>query len=112
MLDFGFTGKIYPVNPSGSGILGLVAYPSLNEVTRPVDLAMVIIPPPAVLGVIEQCAQKGTKAIILGSEGFAEASKQVIVLQRQVVDIARRSKLHIIGPNTISVVNLRGNKVP
>lgn len=105
MLDFGFTGKIYPINPSGGEVLGLAAYSSLNEVAGPVDLAMVIIPPPAVPEVIEQCAQKGVKAVIIGSEGFAEASEEGAVLQRQVVDIARRSGLRIIGPNTIGVVN-------
>jgi len=105
MLDFGFTGKIYPVNPSRGEVLGLTAYASLDEVTGPVDLAMVIIPPAAVPGVIEQCAQKGIKAVIIGTEGFAEASEEGAVLQRQVVDIARRSGLRIIGPNTIGVVN-------
>ena len=105
MLDFGFTGKIYPVNPSQGEVLGLVAYSSLDEVTGPVDLAMVIIPPAAVPGVMEQCAQKGIKAVIIGTEGFAEASEEGAVLQRQVLDIAHRSGLRIIGPNTIGVLN-------
>ena len=105
MLDFGFTGKIYPVNPTQSKVLGLTAYTSLAEVTEPVDLAMVIIPPAAVPGVIEQCAQKCIKAVIIGTEGFAEASEDGAVLQRQVLDLAHRSGLRIIGPNTIGVVN-------
>jgi acetyl-CoA synthetase (ADP-forming) len=53
MRDFGFTGKTYPVNPSGGEVLGLAAYSSLDEATRPVDLVMVIIPPPAVQGAAE-----------------------------------------------------------
>ena len=105
MLELGFTGKIYPVNPSGGEVLGLTAYSSLDKVTGPVDLAMVIIPPAAVPGVVEQCAQKGIKAVIIGTEGFAEASEEGAVLQRQVVDIAHRRGLRIIGPNTIGVVN-------
>jgi acyl-CoA synthetase (NDP forming) len=105
MLDLGFRGKIYPVNPSGGEVLGLAAYSSLDEVPGPADLAMVIIPPPAVPGVIEQCARKGIKAVIIGTEGFAEASEDGAVLQRQVVDIAHRRGLRIIGPNTIGVVN-------
>jgi acyl-CoA synthetase (NDP forming) len=105
MLDFGFTGKIYPVNPSQGEVLGLTAYSSLAEVTGPVDLAMVIIPPAAVPGVIEQCAQKGIKAVIIGTEGFAEAGEEGAVLQRQVLDIAHRSGLRIIGPNTIGTLN-------
>jgi len=105
MLDFGFTGKIYPVNPSQGEVLGLTAYSSLAEVTGPVDLAMVIIPPAAVPGIIEQCAQKDIKAVIIGTEGFAEASEDGAILQHQVVNIAHRSGLRIIGPNTIGVLN-------
>ena len=105
MLDFGFRGKIYPVNPSRGEVLGLTAYSSLDEVTGPVDLAMVIIPPPAVPWVVEQCAQKDIKAVVIGSEGFAEASEEGAVLQQQVLDIAHRSGLRIIGPNTIGVLN-------
>jgi acyl-CoA synthetase (NDP forming) len=105
MLDFGFAGNIYPVNPSQGEVLGLTAHYSLAEVTGPVDLAMVIIPPAAVPGVIEQCAQKGIKAVIIGTEGFAEASEDGAALQQQVVNIAHLSGLHIIGPNTIGVLN-------
>jgi acyl-CoA synthetase (NDP forming) len=105
MLDFGFTGKIYPVNPSQGEVLGLKAYSNLNEVTGPVDLAMVIIPPAAVPVVLEQCAQKGIKAVIIGTEGFAEASEDGAALQQQVVNIAHRSGMRIIGPNTIGVLN-------
>jgi acyl-CoA synthetase (NDP forming) len=105
MLDFGFTGKIYPVNPSQGEVLGLKAYSNLNEVTGPIDLAMVIIPPAAVPVVLEQCAQKGIKAVIIGTEGFAEASEDGAALQQQVVNIAHRSGMRIIGPNTIGVLN-------
>jgi len=105
MLDLGFGGKLYPISPSQGEVLGLLAYPTLDEVPGPVDLAMVIIPPAAVPGIVDQCAQKGVKAVVIGSEGFAEASEDGAVLQQQIVDIARRSGLRIIGPNTIGVLN-------
>lgn len=105
MLDFGFKGKIYPVNPSGGEILGLPVYATLDEVPEPVDLAMIIIPPQTVPGIVEQCGRKGIKAVIIGTEGFAEASDEGKTLQRRVTDIARAKGVRILGPNTIGVVN-------
>ncbi|MFC1944712.1 acetate--CoA ligase family protein [Chloroflexota bacterium] len=105
MLDFGFTGKVYPINPSLTEVMGLRVYSGLDQVTEPIDLAMVVIPPPMVPQVIEECAQKNVKAVIIGSEGFAEAGEEGAALQRQAVEIARRAGMRIIGPNTLGVVN-------
>ncbi|MFC1944789.1 acetate--CoA ligase family protein [Chloroflexota bacterium] len=105
MLDFGFMGKVYPINPSLTEVMGLRVYSSLDQVMEPIDLAMVIIPPAMVPQVIEQCAQKNVKAVIIGSEGFAEAGDEGVALQRHVVEIARRAGMRILGPNTLGVVN-------
>lgn len=105
MLQFGFSGGIYPVNPSYSQVLGMKAYPTVNDVDGPIDLAMVITPPATVAGIIEQCARKGIKAVIVGTEGFAEAGAAGAGLQRQLVDLARSNGIRLIGPNTIGVVN-------
>jgi acetyltransferase len=105
LLHFGFTGNIYPINPSYSQVLGIKAYPTVNEVKEPIDLAMVITPPPTVPAVLEQCAQRGIKAVIVGTEGFAEAGEAGARLQQQLVDIAHSNGMRLIGPNTIGVVN-------
>ena len=105
MLHFGFTGNIYPVNPSYSEVLGIKAYPTVNEVKGPIDLAMVITPPPSVLAILEQCAQKGIKAVIVGTEGFAETGEAGARLQQQLVDMAHSNAMRLIGPNTIGIVN-------
>ncbi|MFC1944650.1 acetate--CoA ligase family protein [Chloroflexota bacterium] len=105
MLEFGFRGKIYPINPSCDEVFGLKAYPDLDKVAESIDLAMVIIPPPAVPEVIEQCARRGIKSVIIGTEGFAEAGEAGAELQKQVVDIAHRRGIRIIGPNTIGILN-------
>ncbi|MBL7119170.1 MAG: CoA-binding protein [Dehalococcoidia bacterium] len=105
MLRFGFTGNIYPVNPSYSEVLGIKAYPTVNEVKGPIDLAMVITPPPSVLAILEQCAQKGIKAVIVGTEGFAETGEAGARLQQQLVDMAHSNAMRLIGPNTIGIVN-------
>jgi len=111
LLHFGFTGNIYPVNPSYSQVLGIKAYPTVNDVKGSIDLAMVITPPPTVEAVIGQCARKGIKAVIVGTEGFAEVSEAGARLQRQLVDIAHSNGMRLIGPNTIGIVNMSNGLV-
>jgi acetate---CoA ligase (ADP-forming) len=106
MLQFGYSGKIYPVSPSYSGeVLGFRAYSTVNDVAEPIDAAIVITPPPTVLGIIEQCARKGVKAAVIVSENFAEAGAEGARFQQQLVDIVHRTGIRIIGPNTIGIFN-------
>ncbi len=105
MLDFGFSGKIYPINPSSRKVLGLDVYSNIDEIAANIDLVIIIIPPAAVPEVVEQCAQKGIRAAIVVSEGFAEASEEGGRLQSQLVDISRRNGIRILGPNTLGVLN-------
>ena len=105
MLDFGFTGRLYPVNPSHNEVLGMKAYPTVNEIADSVDLAVVITPPHTVPTIIEQCAQKGVKAAVIVSENFADAGGDGAKLQQQLVDITTHSGIRIMGPNTVGVFN-------
>lgn len=105
MLRFGFTGRIYPINPSHSEVLGLRVCSTLNDVTDHLDLAMLITPPNAVSGLVEQCATKGIRGVIIGTEGFAERGEAGSNLQRQLVALARSRGLRLLGPNTLGLVN-------
>lgn len=105
MLHFGFSGRIYPVNPSYSEVLGLKSYGSVGEVAEPVDLAIVITPPPTVPAIVEQCARKGMRGAVVVSENFAEAGGDGAKLQQQLVDIKCRTGIRIMGPNTIGLLN-------
>ena len=105
MLDFGFPGGIYPVSRSSAQVLGLKAYPTVNDINDAVDLAVVVTPAPTVLGLIEECGRKGITAVIVVTEGFAEASPEGAVLQRQLVETARRYGLRLLGPNTLGVLD-------
>ncbi len=108
MRHFGFSGAIYPINPSPSKygeVLGLKVYSNVSEVAQPIDLAVVITPPSTVPAIIEECASSGVKAIIVISEGFAESGKEGAALQRKLADIVRHTGVRIIGPNTFGVVN-------
>ena len=76
MLECGFKGKIYPINPNAEEVLGLICYPSVLEVPDEVDLAVVAIPAGLVLQVAEECGKKGVKALIVVSAGFKETGRE------------------------------------
>jgi len=109
MLQLGYRGAIYPVNPSYTQAHGIKAYPSVLEVEGPIDLAMIITPPVTVAAIVEQCARKGIRAVIVGTEGFAEASEDGARLQRELVGLARTLGVRLLGPNTIGTLNTRTN---
>ena len=102
---FGFPGKIYPVNPSVEEVLGIKAYPSLESIPGPVDLAIIMTSYRAFPRIIEECVEKGVKAGIIVSDGFAERDEERAKLQQEIVKIARRTGLRLIGPNTIGLHN-------
>jgi acetyltransferase len=101
----GFPGKIYPVNPSYDEVLGLKVYPNINELPEIVDLANVMVPRRIVPRIIRECAEKGVKAAVIISDGFAERDKEGAKLQRETVNIAKSAGLRLIGPNTVGVAN-------
>ena len=72
LLDFGFRGEVYPVNPKGGEIRGLKAYPSILDTPDPVDVAHIVIKNAYVPACIEDCARKGVKAAIVNTAGFRE----------------------------------------
>lgn len=102
----GFTGPVYPVNPQASVVQSVPAYPSLLAVPGPVDLAVIVVPSPAVAGVMQQCGDKGVRAAIIISAGFAETGAAGRALEAEVVHIAREFGIRIIGPNCLGVMNL------
>ena len=102
---FGFSGKIYPVNPSYDRVFDLPVYPSMKEVPEAVDLAVIITPRDAVPEVLEECAQNGVRAAIVTSDGFAERDEKGAELQGRIVSIAKRSSMRLLGPNTIGTAN-------
>jgi acetyl coenzyme A synthetase (ADP forming)-like protein len=105
ILQYGYQGKVYPINPKADEILGLEAYPSVLDVPGPVDLVVVIIPNRYVPQAMEDCGKKGVKAAIIISAGFREAGMDGIKLERQVLDIARNNNIRIVGPNCLGIIS-------
>jgi len=105
LLQAGYEGRIYPVNPTYKEVYGLQVYSSVNEVQGGFDLAIIMINAQSVPQVLRECAQKGAKAAIVVADGFAERDQEGAILQRQIVEIARETGMRIIGPNTAGIVN-------
>ena len=101
-----YIGKIYPINPRKSEILGLKAYKSVADVPDEIDLAVILVPTKAVPGVVQECAQKGIKAVVVITAGFKEIGGEGAELENKIVEIARNAGMRIVGPNCFGVMNL------
>ena len=104
MLDFGFKGRVYPINPRLDSVMGLPVYASVKDVEGQVDLAIISTPPKTVPGILKDCVEKKIKAAIINTEGFAEVGEQGKKLQLEVANIVKSTGIRVLGPNTIGVV--------
>ena len=105
LLEDGFKGAIYPVNPKETEILGQRVYAALADIPGSVDLALVCTPAKTLPGVIAQCGAKGVKGAVVLAGGFAEAGEEGKKLQEQMAAEARRLGVRIVGPNTSGIFN-------
>jgi acyl-CoA synthetase (NDP forming) len=104
--DSDFTGKVYPVNPKSDEILGYKVYHSVTEIPGDVDLVVTALPAPKLtVEAIKECAKKGVKAVIIESAGFAEMGGEGIAFQQQIVDIAKKNNIRVMGPNCSGIVS-------
>lgn len=101
----GYQGRVYPVNPGASEILGCKAYTSVLDLPEIPDLAVISTSREVVPEVLRQCAQKRIKEVIIITQGFADGDDRGKVLQEEISTIARANKMRIVGPNTIGIVN-------
>lgn len=105
LLEAGFEGPVFPVNPKAAVVQSVQAYPSVTDIPGPVDLAVIAVPAPLVLKAATECAMKGVRALLVITAGFAEVGPEGAALQGALLDIARRSGMRIIGPNCMGIVN-------
>ena len=100
LLDQGYSGRIYPVNPLADEISGLKAYPSVAAIPGPVDLAIVLVPQHKTLEVVHECVAKGVKGAVLFTAGFSETgTRKGRSLENELVQAARSGGMRLIGPN-------------
>ena len=100
-----FQGPVYPVNPKARVVGSIRAYASVRELPDPVDLAVIAVPSQAVLSVVDECAERGVKALVVITAGFAEVGAEGRALQHQLVDKVRGYGLRMVGPNCLGLLN-------
>ena len=101
----GFHGAVYPVNPEATAIGSLRAYRSLGALPEAPDLAVIAVPRDAVLNVIDDCAARGVRAVIVITAGFSEIGPEGRELQRQLVEKVRGHGMRMVGPNCLGLLN-------
>lgn len=109
LTEYGYGGKVYPVNPKYTEIKGLPCYASISAVPRPCDVALIALAAPHVAGVIEECGRAGIPFALVLSAGFSEVGEQGKSLQAQLVEAIRTSGVRVVGPNCLGMLNLKDN---
>jgi len=106
ILNSGFRGKVYPINPHADKILGLKCYPKITDVPDDVDIAIIAVPARIVPEVVEDCGKKNVPLIVVISAGFKETGPEGARLEKEIVNIAHRYGSRIVGPNCLGIMNL------
>ncbi|MEM0152731.1 MAG: acetate--CoA ligase [Ignisphaera sp.] len=105
IINSGFQGKIYPINPKAEEILGIKAYKSVLDVSDDIDLGVIVVPASIALDVAEECGKKGIKHLVVISAGFKEVGGEGIEREKKLVDIARRYGMRMVGPNCLGIID-------
>jgi len=102
---FGFGGAVHPVNPRADAVQGIKAWPSVQAIGQPVDVAVIALPQERTEAAFEDCAAAGVKVILMVTSQFAESGAEGAALQDKLLAIARRAGMRIIGPNCMGYFN-------
>ena len=107
--NLGYEGKVFPVNPRRETVQGLQAYPSLTDISDPVDFVLVSVPAAGVVDVVKEAVEKRAKTVMIFSSGFGEMNEAGQKAQDELSRMARESGVRIIGPNCLGVFNSATN---
>ncbi|CAG7857435.1 Peptidyl-lysine N-acetyltransferase Pat [biofilm metagenome] len=104
MLQSGFTGTLFAINPKHDQIQGRKAYPSLSQINEPIELAVIATPPQTVPDIIDDCGKHNVKAAVIITAGFGETGAAGKALEDKVLENAKRYNIRLIGPNCLGVM--------
>lgn len=105
IVQSGFSGVVYPVNPKADAILSIKAYPSILEVPGEVDLAIIVVPTLLVAEVADECGRKGVRALVVITDGFKERGPEGAAREEELRDITLGHGMRLVGPNCMGVIN-------
>ena len=112
LIEFGYSGRIYPIHPRAAEVAGVPAYPSLAAVPDGVERAIICVPAEAVPGVVDQCVAKGVRVAQIYTAGFGEHSAAGRAVEQDLLARARRGGTRLIGPNCIGTYCPAGGLAP
>jgi len=105
MINCGYKGKIFPINPKEREIEGLPCYPSLDKAPEPADLVVLSVPAASTLDAVQACGTNGAKNLVVISAGFKETGKEGFERERRLVEICRRYDMRLLGPNCVGFMD-------
>jgi len=105
LVDSGFEGGLYPVNPRAEEILGLKCYRSATDIPGDVDLAVIVVPAKIVPEAAKECGVKGVKGIVVISAGFSETGREGVLLERELLSICHEHNMRVQGPNCLGIIS-------
>lgn len=105
ILAAGYQGVVYPVNPKARSISGVRCYPDIDALPEAPDLGVVIVPAPSVRDVVDQLGRKGSRAAVVISAGFREVGGDGVEREAELVRVAARHRMSLVGPNCFGVLN-------
>lgn len=103
LIESGYEGGVYPVNPSADEILGLKVYKSVLDIPEPVDAAAIAVPAKFVADVVKECGEKGVKGLIVITSGFSEVGETE--MEEELVRIAHEYGMRVLGPNVVGTLS-------
>jgi acetyltransferase len=105
ILQSGYTGIVYPVNPNTEAVLSVKSYPSVMDIPGKVDMAIIAVPAAIVNKVADECGQKGVHALIVISDGFRERNPAGAVREDELRNITLSYGMRLVGPNCMGIIN-------
>lgn len=105
LIEGGFKGGIYPVNPNRETVQGLKAYKTLADVPEVPDVALLAVPAALTEQAVRECVEKGVKGAVIFSAGYAESGEDGLAMQGRITEIARAGGLRLLGPNCLGIFN-------
>jgi len=105
ILQNGYTGVVYPVNPNATSIMSVRTYPSITDIPDPVELAVILVPAHLVGRIADECGRKGVRSLVVISDGFKERGPEGAVREAELRNIALGYGMRLIGPNCMGIIN-------
>ncbi|MEZ5974458.1 MAG: CoA-binding protein [Planctomycetota bacterium] len=105
LVEGGFSGPVYPVNPSAPVVRSMHCFDRVSDIPGPVDLALLVVPAPLIVQAAIDCGEKGVRGLVCITAGFSEIGGEGIARQNELIEVCQRYGMRLVGPNCMGVLN-------